>query len=242
MTKTLRVLNVDDDESARYVKRRMLSLAGHIVIDADSASAALRALALHEPQLALVDVKLPDMNGFELTRRLKAFGALPVIQTSAICITREDRHDGLESGADAYLTAPFEYEDLVSTILDVHGRAPTRVPASPRTSEDRIEIVRQFVERNLDRPLSIKRLAGVAHWSPFHFARTFHEVTGETPHAFVKRLRIEKAQALLTSTTLPLGEIARRVGFGSPSHFAAAFRSDAGMPPSEYRQRSKAAA
>lgn len=237
---TLRVLNVDDNEAARYVKRRMLAQAGHVVIDADSASAALRAVALHAPQLALVDVKLPDMTGFELTRRLKLAAPLSVIQISAICVTPDDQQDGLESGADAYLTSPVDYDELVSTILDVRGRAPVSPVTALRSTADRVAVVRDFVAHNLERPLSIKRLARVAHWSPFHFARTFHEVAGETPHGYVKRLRLEKAEELLATSELPLAEIARRVGFGSPSHFAAVFREHAGMPPSQYRSEKKA--
>jgi AraC-like DNA-binding protein/CheY-like chemotaxis protein len=235
MDSTLRVLNVDDDDAARYIKRRLLAQAGHVVIDADSASAALRAVAVHAPQLALVDVKLPDMTGFELTRRLKLVAALPVIQISAVCITRDDRRDGLESGADAYLTSPVEYEDLVSAIQQVQRREPAAVPPPPRSSADRVAMVREFVTHNLERRLPISRLARIANWSPFHFARTFHEVSGETPHAFVKRLRLEKAQELLADTDLPLAEIARRVGFGSASHFASVFRVHAGMSPSEFR-------
>lgn len=241
MAQTLRVLNVDDNAAARYVKRRMLAQAGHTVIDADSASAALRAAEVHAPQIALVNVKLPDMNGFELTRRLKLAAPLSVIQISAICITAQDQHDGLESGADAYLTAPIEYDDLVNAILDVRARSPMAVGhAAPRSSADRVAIVREFVAHNLERQLSIKRLARVAHWSPFHFARSFHEVAGETPHGFVKRLRLEKAEELLATTDLPLGQIARRVGFGSPSHFAAVFRAHAGIPPSQYRAAKQA--
>jgi transcriptional regulator GlxA family with amidase domain len=96
-------------------------------------------------------------------------------------------------------------------------------------------VVRDFVAQNLERPLPIKRLARLANWSPFHFARNFHALTGETPHGFVKRMRLEKAAELLTTTDLPLAEIAKRVGFGSASHFAAAFRMHAGVPPSRYR-------
>ena len=235
MNPTLRVLNVDDDDAARYVKRRLLAQAGHVVIDADSASAALRAVAMHSPQLALVDVKLPDMTGFELTRRLKLLAALPVIQISAIAVTRDDRHDGMESGADAYLTSPVDYEDLVSAIQQVHRREPATPAAPPRSSADRVALVREFVAHNLERQLPISRLARIANWSPFHFARTFHEVSGETPHGFVKRLRLEKAEELLAGSNLPLADIARRVGFGSASHFASVFRAHAGMSPSEYR-------
>jgi transcriptional regulator GlxA family with amidase domain len=175
------------------------------------------------------------MTGFELTRRLKLVASLPVIQISAVCITRDDRDDGIESGADAYLTSPVDYEELVSAIQQVQRREALPVSTAPRSSADRVAMVQEFVAHNLDHALPISRLARVANWSPFHFARTFHEISGETPHGFVKRLRLEKAEELLGGSDLALADIARRVGFGSASHFASVFRVHSGMSPSEFR-------
>src|SRR5688572_24107958 len=108
------LLNVDDNEVARYVKRRILARAGFEVVDASCAAEALAALDARPIGLALVDMKLPDMTGFELTRRIRARSEdMPVIQISAICVTRDDERDGLDSGADAYLVVPFEADALV---------------------------------------------------------------------------------------------------------------------------------
>lgn len=95
--------------------------------------------------------------------------------------------------------------------------------------------VADYVEANLENSLTISELAAVAELSEFHFARMFKATTGETPHAFVQRRRIEHARELLAATQLPLAEVALSCGFSSQSHFAEAFRKRTGVTPSAYR-------
>ena len=113
------VLNVDDYESGRYARGKVLRQAGFRVVDASTADEALRILANELPAVALVDVRLPDMNGSELCRRIKANPATAsvlVVHTSAAFRRAEDRARGLDQGADAYLVEPVEPEVLVATV------------------------------------------------------------------------------------------------------------------------------
>ena len=71
--------------------------------------------------------------------------------------------------------------------------------------------------------------------SPYHFARLFKRSTGVPPHRFLIRRRIDEARALLAARTVPIGAIARLVGFRTPSHFTTTFRRITGMTPSAYR-------
>jgi AraC family transcriptional regulator len=98
--------------------------------------------------------------------------------------------------------------------------------------------ISDYVEANLEGSLTISDLAEVAGLSEFHFARMFKATTGETPHAFVQRRRVEHAKELLAATQLPLAEVALACGFSSQSHFAEAFRKRAGLTPSTYRAAS----
>jgi PAS domain S-box-containing protein len=115
----LLILNVDDYDSARYARSKLLQQAGFRVAEAASATEALRLIADEPPALALVDVKLPDMNGSELCRRIKdnpATAGVIVVHTSATFRRGEDRVRGLDQGADAYLVEPVEPEELIATI------------------------------------------------------------------------------------------------------------------------------
>ena len=113
------ILNVDDSEGARYAKTRILTRAGFKVIEAASGSAALHRAREDKPDLVLLDVKLPDINGFEVCRLLKADAdtrAILVLQTSASYIGVADKIRALEGGADNYLFEPIEPEELVANV------------------------------------------------------------------------------------------------------------------------------
>jgi len=113
------LLNVDDNPGARYAKTRVLRNAGFMVEEAgDGANALALALSL-QPAVLILDVRLPDMSGLDVCQRIKgdpATAHILVLQTSAALISDADRARGLQSGADHYLTAPFEPSDLVRLV------------------------------------------------------------------------------------------------------------------------------
>jgi signal transduction histidine kinase len=120
------ILNVDDTEAMRYQKTRVLRAAGYEVVEADTGTMALRLVRELMPSLVLMDVKLPDMSGLEVTRQLKEDSAtrlIPIIQVSATFVTEKDQKEGMRRGADIYLTEPLEpkvLETVVSTLLQLH--------------------------------------------------------------------------------------------------------------------------
>jgi two-component system, sensor histidine kinase len=113
------ILNVDDTEAARYAKTRILTRAGFRVIEAGNGADAIEMAVMHQPALVLLDVKLPDINGFEVCRILKSTKATQtslVLQTSASYIGTGDKIRALEEGADNYLFEPIEPEELIANV------------------------------------------------------------------------------------------------------------------------------
>lgn len=113
------IINVDDNEPARYAKGRILSRAGFTVHGAATGSDAINLIEQHKPDLVLLDVNLPDVNGLEVCRRVKSapYGAsILILQISASAITAPHAAAALEGGADAYLTEPVDPGVLVATI------------------------------------------------------------------------------------------------------------------------------
>ena len=127
-----RVLVVDDDLTVRDVVRRYLELGGHQVSLADNGEDALRWIAEHEPDLVVLDLMLPGMDGLEVCRRLRQRSAVPVVMLTALG-EEENRIAGLQLGADDYVTKPFSPRELALRVSSVLRRARTpRAETGPR--------------------------------------------------------------------------------------------------------------
>jgi PAS domain S-box-containing protein len=114
------ILFVDDDEANRFAFSWVLRRAGFETQEVNTGSDALQALqGEKKPDLVILDVNLPDIDGFEVCRRIKAHPAtasIPVLHVSAVFTRTEDKEQGLEGGADAYLTKPVEAREVVATV------------------------------------------------------------------------------------------------------------------------------
>ncbi|WP_229900382.1 response regulator, partial [Streptomyces capoamus] len=107
-----RVLVVDDDATVAEVVAGYLGRAGYLVDRADDGPTALTRAAAHWPDLVVLDLMLPGMDGLEVCRRLRARAAVPVVMLTARG-DEDDRILGLEVGADDYVTKPFSPRELV---------------------------------------------------------------------------------------------------------------------------------
>jgi DNA-binding response OmpR family regulator len=127
-----RVLVVDDDMTVRDVVRRYLELNGHEVQLAGDGETALRLFAEREPDLVVLDLMLPGIDGLEVCRRLRQRSAVPVVMLTALG-EEEDRIAGLQLGADDYVTKPFSPRELALRVTSVLRRARA-VQAPPPSS------------------------------------------------------------------------------------------------------------
>ena len=112
------VLVVDDSATKRYLLVSWLTRAGFRVREAETGGEALRVLPGSGVDLVVLDVKLPDMSGFDVCEKIKtdpAYGVLPVVHVSAHAVDVNDRTQGLNRGADAYLVEPIEPDELIAT-------------------------------------------------------------------------------------------------------------------------------
>jgi signal transduction histidine kinase/DNA-binding response OmpR family regulator len=110
------ILNVDDQQAMRYAKTRALLRAGFKVLEASNGTTALESVETHAPALVLCDVKMPDINGYEVSRVIKRkHPNIVVLQISSSFVSGPDRVAGLDV-ADSYLTEPVEPEELIATV------------------------------------------------------------------------------------------------------------------------------
>jgi PAS domain S-box-containing protein len=141
------ILNVDDNDGARYAKTRILRSAGFEVAEATNGTDALAIVKRGGIALVLLDVKLPDINGIEVCRRIKVSpdsAMVLVLQTSAALTGRADKIRGLEGGADNYLAAPIEADELIANVNALLRMRRTQ--SALRDSEERFRQLTDNIE------------------------------------------------------------------------------------------------
>ena len=116
MSDAARILVVDDDPKIRTVVRRGLAYEGYRVVEAASGEEGLEKAREHLPDLVVLDVMLPGMDGLEVTRRLRSAGDQVAILMLTARDQVTDRVEGLETGADDYLVKPFSFEELLARV------------------------------------------------------------------------------------------------------------------------------
>ncbi|MBR6728219.1 MAG: helix-turn-helix transcriptional regulator [Clostridia bacterium] len=131
-----------------------------------------------------------------------------------------------------FVLAPM-LDDLLGTLLQpALARGQRQIPAELRQAA-------QILEAEYATPLSLDELAARVYMNKYTLLRAFSRYYGLTPKAYQQRCRLQQARFLLRNTGFSVAEIARRVGFGSASHFNDVFRKQEGCPPMAYRHGRK---
>lgn len=155
-----------------------------------------------------------------------------VLEGIAIALSAEARSPGQATR----LFAEGALSMLAVRIIQHHSTLSSSPPAHKGgLAPWRLKRVLEYIDVTRDHEVGLAELASVAGLSPYHFARSFKEVTGSTPHRFVLERRLEVATHLLANTDVRVGEVARRLGFSTAQHFSNAFRRVIGSTPRAYR-------
>ncbi len=203
------------------------------------------------PDLVVSDIAMPEMDGIELCRRLKTnllTSHIPVIlltaRTSLIF-----KIEGLDTGADDYITKPFNLQLLTLRIRNLIalrqklrekfsrniGLHPSEVAVNSR-DEEFLRNILISVEQHLDESeFSVDQLAHDLHISRMQLYRKIKALTGDTPNALVRTVRLKKAAQLLHTRQYNVSEVAYKVGFTDLKYFRERFREQFGVNPGEYR-------
>jgi signal transduction histidine kinase len=214
------ILNVDDTEAVRYAKTHTLRMAGFTVEEAQNGAEALRKTAQFNPALVLLDVRMPDMSGIEVCRRIKAdFPNTMVLQVSASYISSADRVIGLESGADSYLAQPVEPAELIAAtraLLRIR-MAEDQLRIANQELEDRVaERTRQLMEANQQLSLEIeKREKAQASLIQALKSEALGQLTGGIAHDFNNLLMIISSNLMLLGKRIGDDEKLRRYWAGA---------------------------
>jgi two-component system, OmpR family, KDP operon response regulator KdpE len=143
----MKILIVDDERSIRRFLRAALSSHGYQVIEAENGQSALVSAADHRPDIIILDLGLPDMDGIEVTRQLREWYRAPIIILS-VRDQENDKIAALDAGADDYLTKPFGTGELMARIRVAVRRSARQVDEPVFEVDDlKVDLARRLVTR-----------------------------------------------------------------------------------------------
>ena len=245
------LLIVDDNEDFRIFMRYSLELQYRVKL-AVNGNEAWEMMQEELPDLVISDVMMPQMDGNELCRLIKQdkrIAHIPVILLTARQNT-EAKLEGLQTGADDYVTKPFNMTILVLRIRKLielsryHRVTQGMIDPAPSeiviTSLDEklIEKAIKYVEDNMSRTeLSVEELSRELGMSRVHLYKKLLQITGKTPIEFIRVIRLKRAAQLLRESQLHVSEVAFEVGFNNPKYFSRYFKDEFGVLPSVYQEK-----
>lgn len=256
------LLVIDDNSDMRMLISSLMADTYRIATATDGRQ-GLKAAARYVPDLIICDVMMPVMDGLECCRQLKAevsTSHIPVLLLTA-CAMDEQRVEGYDSGADGYLSKPFNEAVLKSrcrSLVDNRKRihdlwrggdyAPPaetsprkNVPSGSGTADIDNDFYSRFIgvfqRRMGEAELSVDALAAEMDLGRSQLYRKIKALTNYSPVELMRSLRLRQARSLLTSTDRTISEIAYEVGFSSPAYFTKCYKDAYGETPTELRDR-----
>ncbi|MBK49495.1 MAG: DNA-binding response regulator [Chloroflexi bacterium] len=118
---SVKLLLVDDDPDLLYTLERYLQQSGYSTVTANNGKSAINIFEVEKPQAALIDIMMPELDGFEVVKKIRSVSSIPIILLTA----RSDETDkivGLELGADDYVTKPFSPREVVARLKAIMRR------------------------------------------------------------------------------------------------------------------------
>jgi DNA-binding response OmpR family regulator len=245
------IVIVEDDEEIREFLKGELS-ADYRVTTCANGREGLSEVLRSVPDLVISDIMMPEMDGNTMCSKIKANAStnhIPVILLTAKS-RDEDQLEGLEMGADAYVMKPFNMEILRRTIVNlIHTHQMLRLKygrndhleeqvekikmKSP--DEQLLERVMKVINKNIgNSDLSVDAIADEVGLSRVHLHRKMKELTGQTPHDFIRNIRLKQAANLLASHNMNITEVMYACGFNNAASFSTIFKKFYGMSPRDY--------
>ena len=149
MTIKDRVLVVEDEKSISGLIKAILTANGYDVITASTGNEAFSMISSHCPDLVVLDLGLPDMDGMEIIKAVRSWTSLPIIVVSARSYER-DKVKALDMGADDYVTKPFDVKELLARVHAVMRRTDADAPVEKKLTFDKLVINLESYELIVD--------------------------------------------------------------------------------------------
>lgn len=247
-----RILIIEDDNDVRDFLKEEIGRYFEVDVAADGVSGLESAKEI-DVDLIVCDVLMPGMTGFEVVRKLKTdfnTSHIPIVLLTALHSV-ESHLEGVESGADAYITKPFSPKLLLARIFKLieqreklrerFSNDPNMVrPAICTSDKDKefAESLSQVMERELSNSqFNVDEFASIMGYGRTVFYRKVRGVTGYSPNEYIRVMRMKKAADLLAENKHTIAEVSYQVGISDPFYFSKCFKQHFGVSPSVYARK-----
>ena len=247
-----KVLIIEDDTDIREFLKEEVGVYFEVEVAADGTSGFEKA-STYDADLIICDVLMPGMTGFEVTRKLKnefTTSHIPIILLTALDI-EEKYQEGIESGADAYITKPFNVSLLLARIFKLielrdklrqkysnePGLAHSIICTNDKDQKFSAKLNEVLNEHMTDTEFSVNDFAGIMGLGRTVFYKKVRGVTGYSPYEYLRVMRLKKAAEMLLTEDLTIAEVAYSVGINDPFYFSKCFKNQFGVSPSAYRKK-----
>lgn len=238
-----KLIVVDDENFVRKDLIGSINWKKHGFEPVAEASCGLEALNLIEkikPDLVITDIKMPDMNGIELLRRIKS--AYPEIQVIILSAYDDFSYaqQAIRFCACGYLLKPVNKAELEEVLIKAVDLAERRaVPANTDVNFSIAETAKLFIIENYTKAISIEDIAKHCCVNKSYLSRKFKDENGITIVDYITHLRIRKACELLRDSQYSVSEISQRVGYEDYTYFCKVFKKEYDLTPLQYRMNQK---
>ncbi len=248
--KAYTVLIVEDNTELRNYLKQELSKS-YKVITAENGKKGYDLAVQKLPDLIITDVIMPVMDGLELCKNIKGdlkTSHIPLLMLSAKAMVK-DRLEGIDSGADMYLSKPFELDILKSSLAQLitsrqimfkkfySGITKQGKEKTTSLDNDFIQKILHYINENISEPeLTVELLSSKIFLSRSQLYRKIKTLTGVSVNEFIRNVRLEKAKQLIEQGNNNINEISFKVGFTSPSYFAKCYKVKYGHLPTQEKR------
>lgn len=262
--KDVKLLVVEDNDDLRAFLVSILH-DDYTVIEAANGRKGLDKALHEQPDFIITDVMMPEMDGLTMVHQIKQNADIchiPIVVLSAKA-SLEDRLQGLKEGIDDYITKPFSatylrqrIENIIAqrqmlqrTWLEQLGTNAEGTKEETSQREYRLEapeivdadqqmmdrLMQYLEERISDQDLRIEDMADAVNLGRTVFYGKIKSIVGMAPVDFLRHVRMQRAEDLISRSQMTIAEVAYAIGFTDPKYFTKCFKKETGMTPTEYR-------
>ena len=246
-----KLLLVDDENLERealtlFVKKSKLSEKISQIQECANGSQLLQKIPLFQPDIIILDIKMPGLNGLEALKKIREEGCNALVIISSAYNQFDYAVSAMQLGVINFLVKPVKETDFIEAlenafvILEKAKKSEgEEVAEKDKALPESVQKICRYIEENYSKNINLDDIADHCSYSRYHISHIFHEASGFTVFSYLLEVRMKKARELLKNSSLSIKEISSQIGFSDQNYFSNVFKRQTGLSPVEFRNNSQ---